>query len=318
MANGSGSYRASTRLSLRPKRSYAPAKVRAPMPVERVGTRRSARISDGKGSRRRSSGRESDDDDEEAETQSQRVPPTLKLQRLQNPRPPSASSGEEMEGEREYARAPLPTRDANGNILFENAQRHFMPNLTPEEMLKGGVFGGTAFRPFHSSVTKAHLSGLADLEEFPAEWYEGLDRDTQLLSTQYDAQVNRFRVKAGQSLEEWERSGWIRTQDPRGWWQVSGGKARFTQHRTMLTRPFWPLQWYFRFYLGRRTSDDARQISRFSKACGPNGRFKRTLVAKIHGAGASFDDESISPVIRQTLFHWAYILTQADYEAYLP
>lgn len=92
-------------------------------------------------------------------------------------------------------------------------------------------------------------------------------------------------VKAGQSLSDWERSGWIRAQDPRGWFQ-----------------------WYCRFYLGRRTSDDERQISRWSGVCGPNGRFRKALVKKVREAersgsvskGEGWKDENVAPVLRQT------------------
>lgn len=230
---------------------------------------------------------------------------------------PPRREAEEVE-EREYESAPLPTRDDNGNIIFENNCRHFQPNVTPEEMLRGGIFGGTAFRPFFSSVTGRQLSSEEDLSEFPQDWYSGLDKETKLMSTYFDPSKNRFGVKAGQTLEEWEQNGWIRRQDPRGWWQVRiPPSSSLPLFMIELICPFFS-QWYFRFYLGRRTSDDARQISRFLKACGPSGRFKRSLVSKIHYAGAKFDDETISPVVRQTLFHWAYALTETDYHAYLP
>lgn len=86
-------------------------------------------------------------------------------------------------------------------------------------------------------------------------------------------------VKAGQSLADWEKSGWIRAQDPRGWFQ-----------------------WYCRFYLGRRSADDDRQISRWSGVCGRNGRFKKALVKKVLASGGrdKWNDESVAPVLRQT------------------
>ena len=69
-----------------------------------------------------------------------------------------------------------------------------------------------------------------------------------------------------------------------------------------------------RFYLGRRTADDARQISRWSGVTGEKGRWKRALMNKVLAANARFDDKRISPVIRQTLLHWAYEIDAADLE----
>lgn len=59
-----------------------------------------------------------------------------------------------------------------------------------------------------------------------------------------DGEVNRWKVRAGQSLKEWEKAGWIWAGDPRGW-----------------------AQWYTRFWDGRRCEDDERQIRR----CKPLG-----------------------------------------------
>jgi len=35
----------------------------------------------------------------------------------------------------------------------------------------------------------------------------------------------------------------------------------------------------------------------------------------VASAGARFDDPAISPVVRQTLHHWAYELNEADFQA---
>ena len=77
-----------------------------------------------------------------------------------------------------------------------------------------------------------------------------------------------------------------------------------------------PHRWYTRFWQGRRSWDDERQISRWSKVCGEKGRWRTNLIAKVVAAGAAFDDPKVSPVVRQTLLHWGYELTQADFVKY--
>ena len=42
-------------------------------------------------------------------------------------------------------------------------------------------------------------------------------------------------------------------------------------------------------------------------------RFKGKLVKMIKDAGSKFDDNSISPKVRQILLHWVYELTEKDY-----
>jgi len=128
-------------------------------------------------------------------------------------------------------------------------------------------------------------------KELPADWLEGLDIKRQVASSIYDASVNKYKVKCGASLEEWESSGWMREQDPYGWFQ-----------------------WYCRFYQGRRTEDDERQISRWMKCCGPKGRWKNNLISKIAKAGCSYDNFGVSPVVRQTLQHWGFVLTKEEFD----
>jgi hypothetical protein len=100
-----------------------------------------------------------------------------------------------------------------------------------------------------------------------------------------------------------QSSGWISDTDPYGWFQ-----------------------WYCRFYRGRRSSDDVRQIARWKSLAGPKGRFKSQLCNKIvqkasvistlknkehsfKAMAVAISDLSISPVIRQTLFHWGLLVT---------
>ena len=181
-----------------------------------------------------------------------------------------------------------PTRNKKGQLIFQD-QPDFTPNLTPKEVLQMGSFGGTYFRPIYSSVTKQKY-GKEVWEELPKEWLEGLNVRTMVSSSLYDASRNKYKVKCGASLEEWENSGWMHRQDPYGWFQ-----------------------WYCRFYQGRRTEDDARQVDRWAKCAGERGRWKNNLISKIVKAGCGWDNTTVSPVVRQTLQHWAYSLTQEDF-----
>ncbi|SJX60235.1 uncharacterized protein SRS1_11549 [Sporisorium reilianum f. sp. reilianum] len=220
------------------------------------------------------------------------------LQKLSNPSPPPlpSSGGDEIYD----TDMPLPSREylANGKgrgaLVFEKEFSQFRPNVTPDEMLREGAFGGTAFRDYHSRVLQRPIDVEAELDELPEHWLEDLDVDDMLRRPQLDPSRNKFKVKAGQSLEDWEKAGWIRPLDPRGWFQ-----------------------WYYRFFLGRRSADDARQISRWLKACGPGGRFRKSLAVNVAAKGGRWDDPKVNPVVRQTLWQWGYELTEADYQAYL-
>lgn len=180
-------------------------------------------------------------------------------------------------------------RDKFGKLVFEDFPE-FKPNLTPKEVLQAGSFGGTYFRPISSTVTGQSYN--SDVwKEFPADWFEGLNIKRQVTSTIYRTEVNKYGAKCGGSLEMWESSGWIVKQDPYGWFQ-----------------------WYCRFFLGRRTDDDMRQIGRWSRCAGDKGRWRNNLVTKVVRSGSSFDNPSVSPVVRQTLQHWGYCLTEEDFK----
>jgi len=169
----------------------------------------------------------------------------------------------------------------------------FKPNLTPRQIFKMGSFGGTYYRDIHSSVTGKDYKGKSVIRGLPKEWFKGINIETHVVSSNYDKNINKYKVKCGSTLEAWENSNWIVEQDPYGWFQ-----------------------WYCRFYEGRRTKDDKRQIDRWLKLAGPNGRFRRTLMNKIIRSGKSYNDISVSPVIRQTLQHWGYKLTKSHLDSY--
>jgi len=169
----------------------------------------------------------------------------------------------------------------------------FRPNLTPKQVLRMGSFGGTYFRDIHSSVTGKNYKGKTVIKNLPDDWFKGLDIDKKITSGKYDKNVNKYGVKCGSSLESWEKSGWIVKEDPYGWFQ-----------------------WYCRFYKGRRMYDDERQIDRWLKLAGPNGRFRRRLMNEIIKKNKKYDDPTVSPVIRQVLLHWGYELTKKDFDDY--
>ena len=126
----------------------------------------------------------------------------------------------------------------------------FSPNKVPIEIIKEGAFGGTYFRDIYSNVTekwyKKSLKEFNQLKNIDQKYY---------CSDYYDVSVNKYSVKCGTSLGFWENKGWINKIDPYGWFQ-----------------------WYFRYWLGRRSKDDERQINRWKKVA---SRFKGKLVKMI-------------------------------------
>ena len=106
--------------------------------------------------------------------------------------------------------------------------------------------------------------------EFPREWFIKAK-----LSPQHpDHKQNCFKLKSRLSLQEWQRRGWIIEPDPRGWFQ-----------------------WYCRYYAGRRSPDDERQIGRW--------RAMRRHIAQIE-LNCDFGDRHCRPRQRQALLQWAY------------
>ena len=69
-------------------------------------------------------------------------------------------------------------------------------------------------------------------------------------------------------------------------------------------------QWYFRYWLGRRSKYHKRQINRWKKIV---SRFRGKLVKMIRDTGSKLDDYSISPKIRQILLHFGYELTEKGF-----
>ena len=144
---------------------------------------------------------------------------------------------------------------------------NFSPNKTPTEIIREGAFGGTYFRDIYSGINeKWYKNSWKELVQLK-------NIDAKVHASDYYVNVNKYGVKCGTSLRFWKNKGWINKIDPYGWFQ-----------------------WYFRYWLGRRSKDDKRQINRWKKIV---SRFRGKLVKMIRDAGCKFDDYSISPKIRQ-------------------
>lgn len=141
--------------------------------------------------------------------------------------------------------------------MGENFHPDFKPDLTPKEMLELGVFGGLYFSDRPA--------------EYPKSWFT---KAKLSLDHKPHKELNFFGVLASQSLAEWQRKGWINPQDPRGWFE-----------------------WYCRYYMGRRSPDDERQIKRWNAM-----RRHVMQVKKYCRAGDVFCRRRQ----RQALLHWAY------------
>ena len=147
----------------------------------------------------------------------------------------------------------------------------------PVEIIKEGAFGGTYFRGIYSSVNGQWY------KKSRKEFDQSKNINQKFYCSDYNnVSVNIYGVKCWTSLRFWENKGWINEIDPYVWFQ-----------------------WYFRYWLGRRSEDDERQINRWKKIA---STFRGKLVKMIADAGSKFDDYSISPKIRQILLHWGYEL----------
>lgn len=107
-------------------------------------------------------------------------------------------------------------------------------------------------------------------KEFPKSWFTR----AKLSPGKRDNSLNYFGVDASQPLAEWKRKGWLHKDDPRGWFQ-----------------------WYCRYYMGRRSEDDERQIGRWKAI--------KRHAAQIR-ANCLRGDFDCRRRQRQALLHWAY------------
>ena len=186
----------------------------------------------------------------------------------------------------------MTTQKKNNKLKNNKTQKRrdveFRPNLSPREMFTLGSFGGTYWRPIKSKFFKNELRNIH--KNYPKSWWKNIPEEN-LSSKDYDIKKNKYGVKVGTSLHFWESKNWIMKSHPYGW-----------------------VHWYCDYYMGKRGDDDERQIKRWKALAGPRGRFMRFLVTQILKRKAEWDDESVSPKIRQVLQHWGYKLTEKDYK----
>lgn len=107
-------------------------------------------------------------------------------------------------------------------------------------------------------------------EEYPLDWF----LNAKLCHEFHDPEINFFKLNASQPLAVWREKGWMHPDDPRGWFQ-----------------------WYCRYFLGRRHSDDERQIKRWL------AMKRHTTQILMFCEKGDFDCRRRQ---RQAVLHWAY------------
>jgi hypothetical protein len=148
--------------------------------------------------------------------------------------------------------------DDNGNKI---SYPDFNPKYSPGTMLQMGVFEGKYCND--------------QIFEFPKEWYSNISKFSPEFS---NYNVNYFKIKSRQSLQEWRRKKWIPCSpddnDTRGWFE-----------------------WFCRYYLGRRQhSVDKIQINRWKSFNRHSAQVKKNNPGQLNKRTKQ----------RQALLQWSY------------
>ena len=159
----------------------------------------------------------------------------------------------------------------NSNLSNKSVLRvEFRRNISPVDVIKKGSFGGTYFRDIYSYFTdkfyKNSWKEFKELKDVDGKYFR---------SDFHHVKLNYYGVEVGTSLRFWEKKGWIDKIDSNRWFQ-----------------------WYFRYWKGRRSSDDIRQIN----------RWKRIVIRFVGILKKLISKNKDSPKIRQVLLHWCYEL----------
>ena len=144
--------------------------------------------------------------------------------------------------------------------LQEPVGKNFHPQFTPD-LTPGKMLEMGVFGGKYMTDCK---------DEFPKRWFAR----AKLCHERHNPDLNYFGVTASQPLSVWREKGWIYHEDPRGWFQ-----------------------WYCRYYMGRRCSDDERQIKRW--------KAMKRHISQIR-KHCQKGDINCRPRQRQALLNWAY------------
>ena len=142
-----------------------------------------------------------------------------------------------------------------------NLHKLFTPDYAPYEIMKYGAYldQGGYWRPIYSRILNKEIKN--DYQKYDFD-----NINLNKLICKPDHTRNKYGVKCGLSLIEWEDNGWIDPIDPRGWFE-----------------------WYCNYYNGRRIPNyDEWQINRW---IGVKNRFGKRKIK--------------NDVIKQILLQWA-------------
>lgn len=137
--------------------------------------------------------------------------------------------------------------------------KDFTPCYSPVEMFSMGIFGGAYFQ-IPTDLPEEFIQELGGIEYGKKE----------------NKNENYYGVISGSSLEWWENQELIHKDDPNGW-----------------------VEWYVKFYYGRRHPDDSRQIQRF-----------KSFISRHMGMIRSYETKGKdSPKTKQNLLQWSWDYT---------
>lgn len=156
-------------------------------------------------------------------------------------------------------------------INFSNAMQS---GSYERSMAPGDLSDHPDFTPFYTPKQMLELGVFEGKylnscrDEYPHDWFENAK-----LSDVPNEKLNYFGLKSRLPTSWWREKGLINDQDPRGFFE-----------------------WYCRFWMGRRTDDDDRQIKRWKQIARHSAQVKK------NGNG----DPAKRARQRQTLLQWSW------------